>query len=200
MHYLIWAVIIALIAGLIFKIVFWHGDPYFELGVNVNFEELKEKARTLAVYHKNAKIKLGSMDISVIASQIRKAYKLISRKVAKGFNLLEFERWLYENNYLLENFLDETIPKLERVSKLPHIEDRPRIYEILNYILRHSNCYLSVQNLKDILKAYQEECPLTYDECVNLKLFLNYCLLEFAAIISMKSCHNSGYNCKTLHY
>ncbi|HEY8424058.1 MAG TPA: glucoamylase family protein, partial [Clostridia bacterium] len=187
MHYLIWAVIIALIAGLIFKIVFWHGDPYFELGVNVNFEELKEKARTLAVYHKNAKIKLGSMDISVIASQIRKAYKLISRKVAKGFNLLEFERWLYENNYLLENFLDETIPKLERVSKLPHIEDRPRIYEILNYILRHSNCYLSVQNLKDILKAYQEECPLTYDECVNLKLFLNYCLLEFAAIISMKS-------------
>lgn len=187
MQYLVWIVIIAIISGIIVKIITWHGEPYFEIGVNVNIEELKERIRSLSIYHKNTRQKIGSMDISVIASKIRKAYKLISLKSHKGYQLLEFERWLYENNYLLESFLDHVTKKIENLPKLPYIQDRPRIYEVINYILRHSNGYVSNQNLNELLKIYQEECPLTYDECVNIKLFLDYCLLEFAAIISIKS-------------
>lgn len=187
LYFFIWAIILAIISGLIVKILTWHGDPYFEIGVNVNFEELKERIRSLSIIHKHAKLKTGAMDISVITSKIRNAYKLISKKAHKGYQLLEFEKWLYENNYLLESFLDDVTPKLQRLARLPHVQDRPRIYELINYILRHSNGYLTSQNLSELIKIYQDECPLTYDECVNIKLFLDYCLLEFAAIISMKS-------------
>ncbi|HEY8443830.1 MAG TPA: glucoamylase family protein [Clostridia bacterium] len=186
-YFLIWAIILAIVSGLIVKILTWRGDPYFEIGVNVNFDELKERVKSLSIYHKNVKLKTGGMDITVIASKIRKAYKLVSKKAHKGYQLLEFEKWLYENNYLLESVLDEVAPKLQRLPKLPFVQDRPRIYEITHFILRHSNGYISWQNLSELLKIYQYECPLTYDECVNIKLFLDYCLLEFAAIISMKS-------------
>jgi len=186
MHYLIWIVIIAIISGLIIKIIAWRGDPYFEIGVNINYEELKERVRSLSIFHKHTKLKIGSMDISVIASKIRKAYKFIGQKNQKGYQLLEFERWLYENNYYLESVLDEATKKLQNLPKLPHINDRPRIYEIISFILRH-NGYISNHHLSQLLKIYQEECSLTFDECNNIKLFLDYCLLEFAAIISMKS-------------
>ncbi|NLC16703.1 MAG: hypothetical protein GX756_02350 [Clostridiales bacterium] len=186
MHYFIWIVIIAIISGIIIKITAWRGDPYFEMGVNINYEELKERVRSLSIFHKHTKLKIGSMDISVIASKIRKAYKLISLKTQKGYQLLEFERWLYENNYYLESVLDVAIRKLQNLPRLPYINDRPRIYEIISFILRHSNGYISNQHLSQLLKIYQEECSLTFDECNNIKLFLDYCLLEFAAIISMK--------------
>lgn len=186
MQYL-WIVITVIIFGLILKIVGWHGDPRFELGVNVNFDELKQRIRALSVEHKIIKSKNGSMDISVIASKISKAYKIISKKSAKGYNLLEFEKWLYDNNYFLEDILLDVSQKLQRMPKLPLINDRPRIYELINYIIRYSDGYLSKERIKELLNIYQAECPLSFDECRHIKTMIEYCLLEYAAIISLKS-------------
>lgn len=187
MHYYVWIVIIAVIFGLILKIMRWHGDPNFELGINVNFDELKDRIRSLSVAHKITELKNGAMDISVIANKINKAYKIISRKSSKGYNLLEFEKWLYDNNYLLEDVLSEVAAKLHSLPKLPKIKDRPRIYELINYIIKHTDGNLGKDRLIELLKIYQQECLLTFDECRHIKTMIDYCLLEYAAIMSIKS-------------
>lgn len=187
MYYYVWIIIIGIIFGLIFKIINWHGEPNFELGINVNIDELLNKAQVLALEHKDSHSKNGTMDINTISSKIYKAFKLISLKINKGYGLLEFEKWLYDNNYLIINVLNETEKNLYNLRGLPFINDRPRIYELISFIITHTDGYIEKDILENVLEKYQKECPLKYYECKNLKLILFYCLLEYVAIISSKS-------------
>ncbi|MDR3293526.1 MAG: hypothetical protein LBT20_05435, partial [Clostridiales bacterium] len=105
---------------------------------------------------------------------IRRAYRLIRKKAASGHKLYEFEKWLFDNYYMLNT--DARI--FFGLKKLKPIDGKPAIVRLSEHIVDTSIERLNYERIKDGIDAYRSINPLSADECMLLKSAFDYAVYE----------------------
>lgn len=124
------------------------------------------------------------IDIQPVKRCIVKAFKVIRRKVIRGEELYEFEKWLYDNNYIFKKILKEGAT--EGFFSLPHNGRVPRIVIFSRAVVALSQGKIDRERLNAALNAFSGKKELTYNEIENLDAALQYAVLEKIADVGKK--------------
>lgn len=90
---------------------------YKDVALNERSPDFERKIRELAKVLSTPEPAGKGFDVAPVKSQIKKGYKVISKKVRGKRELYSFEKWLYENNAIfVETFMKNDFD----FSRLPH--------------------------------------------------------------------------------
>jgi cyclic beta-1,2-glucan synthetase len=171
------------------------------LTVSFNSTFLRESALSLAKIHKVSK---GSSKPRLIKPILEKSkevlietYKTLSSIVKSEKEISPASEWLLDNFYIIQeqmvqigiDFPKDYHKNIPLLSKGEHI-GFPRVYEIVQNLLTHTDNVLDKEVLTEYIKNYQEEEPLQIGEIwaipIMIRFFLIQILSEKAATILEK--------------
>lgn len=175
---------IALIA-IVCKIISFSAEPDFSLYAALTEEGLKNKIATLAGESRFYSLGGKGLSLNIIRSEINKGYKILSKK--NPLSLLEFEKWLFDNYYKLEETIIRQKSVLQNYKKLPHINGLPRIYRLAEAIVKYTNAGFDKKDIAKLIGVYNSVTPLTFYEIAAFKSALEYALLEYITVFYAKS-------------
>lgn len=187
MQYIILALVLILGVILFYRLLRPTLEPDFYLKGALPRDKLGYNITQLAASSKKY-CKYGcGMSFKLIKKHIDEAYQIICSKAVVGEELFEFERWIYDNYYKL----NETYFQLKKLSgvffNIPHCGDAPRIYDLVSLIVKSSDGVVSDDLFEYAISVYNLQAPLTFKEICNLKHMLKYVILEYIAIFCVKS-------------
>lgn len=135
------------------------------------------------------------MSIGLIATSLKKAYKVISKKV--GYKkCLDFEKWIYDNYYKLTESIADQRKLIPEYNRLPGYKDAPRVYLLAQYIVKGSGGVITNKLIKKCVDAFNKILPLRFDEIEMLPSAINLALIEYVAIFCSRSVViNDKFNC-----
>lgn len=142
--------------------------------------QFKKLARTFVLPESHGK----GVELQPAAKYINKAYRLIKRKLIKGGELFEFERWLYDNHYIFTRVFKNN--SYESFCGLPHIGETPRVVIFARAIVSLTEGKINAGRVDAALNAVNNVAPLTYPEIEKLDAALVYAALEKLASVSRK--------------
>lgn len=145
----------------------------------------RENVRDFASLSRKTKKNGRGVSIRDIQRKILKNHSFLQRKKAKR-NLFEFEKILFENNYIFKRHLKGRDYRSMRI--LPHIDNIPRVVLIADYfLLKFANFRES--DLRGYLKEFVEIASLTFDELLSLKKAFAYSILKQILRYIQRSSH-----------
>jgi cellobiose phosphorylase len=104
---------------------------------------------------------------------IHKAYKIVAKKIADGRRIYEFEKWIYDNYYIIDNF-----GGFKTLKKLPSKDGKPVALALAERIIGASFDSLKPERIKKGIEAYAKINRLTVDEVLLLKQSFCYAVFE----------------------
>ena len=166
---------IILFLGVIFKKLFKKGG-FEEYSTALSDSEYEEELKNLCF---ELPSKEGSStDLSKIKKSIKHCRKLLAKK-ARTEDLYEFEKWIYENYYLLTEFNAQL--------NLPSIKGVPRILILARWILKACAYTYMEDRVKKAVEQINKSCPLTYKEICALPDALTFAMMEKISVICEKA-------------
>ena len=150
---------------------------------------LVEKVKSMRSYQ-NGGIGIKS---SFLYREIVRTNKIIENKIAGKIPLQESEKWFYENFYLVYRYV---YGNGDDMSRLPHIDDEPRIIKIARIIVDNSMGDLNPQRIKFIMENLKGVFSLTFGELRAFNYAIAYAVIEEIYILAKRlNYHNE---CKSL--
>ena len=158
---------------------------YKDVALNVKSPDFERKIRELAKALSTPEPAGKGFDVAPVKSQIKKGYKVISKKVRGKQELYSFEKWLYENNAIfVESFMKNDFD----FSRLPHNgEPRALIFARACVSLTYGN--VTKEYFEKAFDAFNEITPFTFSECEKMSETLTVALLEKIAAVEEKSAY-----------
>ena len=158
---------------------------YKDVALNVRSPDFERKIRELAKVLSTPEPAGKGFDVAPVKSQIKKGYKVISKKVRGKRELYSFEKWLYENNAIfVETFMKNDFD----FSRLPHNgEPRALIFARACVALTYGN--VTKEYFEKAFDAFNEITPFTFSECEKMSEALTVALLEKIAAVEEKSAY-----------
>ena len=158
---------------------------YKDVALNVRSPDFERKIRELAKVLSTPEPAGKGFDVAPVKSQIKKGYKVISKKVRGKRELYSFEKWLYENNAIfVETFMKNDFD----FSRLPHNgEPRALIFARACVALTYGN--VTKEYFEKAFDAFNEITPFTFSECEKMSETLTVALLEKIAAVEEKSAY-----------
>ena len=158
---------------------------YKDVALNEKSPDFEMKIRELAKVLSTPEPAGKGFDVAPVKSQIKKGYKVISRKVRGKRELYSFEKWLYENNAIfVETFMKNDFD----FSRLPHnSEPRALIFTRACVALTYGN--VTKEYFEKAFDAFNEITPFTFSECEKMSETLTVALLEKIAAVEEKSAY-----------
>ena len=131
---------------------------YKDVALNERSPDFERKIRELAKVLSTPEPAGKGFDVAPVKSQIKKGYKVISKKVRGKRELYSFEKWLYENNAIfVETFMKNDFD----FSRLPHNgEPRALIFARACVALTYGN--VTKECFEKAFDAFNEITPLTF--------------------------------------
>ena len=166
---------IILFLGVIFKKLFKKGG-FEEYSTALSDSEYEEELKNLC-FELQSKEGSGT-DLSKIKKSIKHCRKLLAKK-ARTEDLYEFEKWIYENYYLLTEFNAQL--------NLPSIKGVPRILILARWILKACAYTYMEDRVKKAVEQINKSCPLTYKEICALPDALTFAMMEKISVICEKA-------------
>ena len=123
----------------------------------------------------------------MILRPIKRAYNIIIKKIKLDQELYEYEKWIYENYYLILKHIDKK--SFQAYRKLPHVNNEPRILVLARFILQNSRNNLTNSRISDCIVEFNKHTEIFYEEIASLKLALLTALAESVNEISKKVMH-----------
>ena len=157
---------------------------YDDFVVNADDAQFEEQIRKRAAFCALPRKDGAGTDISAFKGYVNSAYRIIKAKVRRNQTVYEYERWLYDNHYLIARYLKEEL--FYCLGKVPHVAGEPRIVAIARDMLKFSGYELSKRRVEKALSVCCELCPLTVAETDAFKTAVIYVLLEKIASMSRK--------------
>lgn len=117
--------------------------------------------------------------VSLCVNTLRKSTALMKKRD----KLFEYENWLYDNSYKVEQRLKDI--KKTKVSLLPSYRGMPRIYYILNQCLNENDG--KIEKWQDYIAKFNNYGYLQYRETVALSEIATYALCEYLTTFYSKS-------------
>lgn len=115
---------------------------------------------------------------------IYQAYKHTERKARAGIALFEYEKWLYQNVYLVKRFIYSQ--KKISFKRLPHIKNEVRVLELARFIVTKSLCCLDKQRVDLAMQSIKNELSLCYEEICNFNNAIGCAIVEQIYILSQR--------------
>lgn len=158
---------------------------YKDVALNEKSPDFEMKIRELAKVLSTPEPAGKGFDVAPVKSQIKKGYKVISKKVRGKRELYSFEKWLYENNAIfVETFMKNDFD----FSRLPHNgEPRALIFARACVALTYGN--VTKEYFEKAFDAFNEITPFTFSECEKMSETLTVALLEKIAAVEEKSAY-----------
>lgn len=158
---------------------------YKDVALNEKSPDFEMKIRELAKVLSTPEPAGKGFDVAPVKSQIKKGYKVISKKVRGKRELYSFEKWLYENNAIfVETFMKNDFD----FSRLPHNgEPRALIFARACVALTYGN--VTKEYFEKAFDAFNEITPFTFLECEKMSETLTVALLEKIAAVEEKSAY-----------
>lgn len=158
---------------------------YKDVALNERSPDFERKIRELAKVLSTPEPAGKGLDVAPVKSQIKKGYKVISKKVRGKRELYSFEKWLYENNAIfVETFMKNDFD----FSRLPHNgEPRALIFARACVALTYGN--VTKEYFEKAFDAFNEITPFTFSECEKMSETLTVALLEKIAAVEEKSAY-----------
>lgn len=123
------------------------------------------------------------VEITPAEKAVRRAYRMIKKKVVKGETLYEAEKWLYDNNYVFSGIFDKGVPDF---GDLPHSGGVPRVLILMRACVATGAGNVTEGRIIEAVSAMNEVNPLTYREATAVGAALKFALLEKTAACANK--------------
>lgn len=117
---------------------------------------------------------------------IERNFKVLSRRAGRSEKLSEFDKWLYDNNYMLENVLDYIALENRRFKKLPHFDGYPRIFTFCSRVVKAAECSLDERMLSNAINAFQQKTYFDYEELIYMPLAFKCAAAEYVAALIIR--------------
>ncbi|MDR3217077.1 MAG: DUF3131 domain-containing protein [Clostridiaceae bacterium] len=183
-------IILFIAAAALFYIIFKNerGVLYGDLTCRVSDEEFLKELD--AAVSRNILPNRSGAGVSIsFKGVIKKAYRMIARKVKRGDLLFDCEKWLYENHRLILRHLNKT--SYDCFSGLPHTDGIPRIVKLAELVINYSGGELLRDRVETAVKTQNLSAPLYYNETAYFADALSYVLLKKIAYVSRRVIHNN---------
>ena len=116
---------------------------------------------------------------------ITKTYELLNKNLKEKINVHPAGEWLLDNYYIIEQTY-KTIKKNLSIKKYTNFvgissgiyKGFARIYVLASEIVAYTDGKMEINELKDLLKAYQNKKTLTMEEIWNINIFFDIALIE----------------------
>ena len=116
---------------------------------------------------------------------ITKTYELLNKNLKEKINVHPAGEWLLDNYYIIEQTY-KTIKKNLSIKKYTNFvgissgiyKGFARIYVLASEIVAYTDGKIEINELKDLLKAYQNKKTLTMEEIWNINIFFDIALIE----------------------
>ena len=164
-----------LFLGVIFKKLFKKGS-FEEYSTAMSDKEYDEEVKKLCFELPTKEG--GSTDINKIKKTIKRCHKLLAKK-ARSEDLYEFEKWIYENYYLLTGFKAQL--------NLPSIKGVPRVLILARWVLKACAYSYMEDRVKKAVEQINKSCPLTYKEICSLSDAFSFAMIEKIATLCEKA-------------
>lgn len=133
-----------------------------ELFHDLESDDFRSSIRAIAIATRRVDAYGVGLSYNALLRPINKAIKIIDQKASKGEQILEFERWIYDNYYeLKKSVTKETVAGL---IAMPHIGNEPRVMILARFIVNNSEGKLDEERVKEAIKYYQETTELYTEE------------------------------------
>ena len=111
--------------------------------------------------------------------------KRLSRDRKGDRRLFDFEKWIFDNFYLIKQAIDQV--KGVDWQSLPYSGGIPRVLRLATYAVKHVQ--LGAQSIKDLLTQVQQITPLTWQELAILPTAIKKALLDELKTVAAYSRH-----------
>lgn len=115
---------------------------------------------------------------------ISKAERMLAQKVRSDRPILEFERWFFENIYLVRRFIFSN--KRFVMRNLPHNEREVRIIKLARKIVSGSLLCLNQSRIEKAMQAAKNELTLTFSELMQFDAAIGFALCEQIYILAQR--------------
>lgn len=115
---------------------------------------------------------------------IHRAYKLIEAKVKKNKVLFEYEKWLYQNIYLVKRFIFSK--QKNSFKNLPHSNGEVRITALARFIVNRSLNCLNSQRISLALNTIKNQLSLSFSEILLFNDAISYAAIEQIYILCQR--------------
>ncbi|MFW5780048.1 MAG: glucoamylase family protein, partial [Bacillota bacterium] len=115
---------------------------------------------------------------------IQRAYKLIEKKVKRNEALFEYEKWLYQNIYLVKRFIFSK--KKNSFKNLPHSKGEVRIVALARFIVNRSLNCLDSNRISLAMNTIKSELSLSFGEILHFNDAISYAAIEQIYILSQR--------------
>lgn len=136
------------------------------------------------------------INVNPLSRNISDAYRFINSYRTRNEEIYAFEKWLYDNHYLIKRYLKNSVYKAFKT--LPHVFGVPRIVMLARYIVK-SYGKLDEENIKKAVDGFSAVTPLTFGELQHFKSALCFALVTEIAKLSEKCIHYRNMQRKALH-
>lgn len=155
--------------------------------------EWEQEMRKISREHKRVKwmfynpiIEIRNQRAYKRINKIRKIFAAVSSDIIA---LIPAARWLFDNFPMIYRELKKVKTTGTSRKQLPVLLDGaykgyPRIYIVARKIVTLTRGYINEESIEPMIKAYQEELPLTSSELWALPEMLGFCLLEEIIIVT----------------
>ncbi|MDE6550185.1 MAG: hypothetical protein K2M44_01625 [Clostridia bacterium] len=107
--------------------------------------------------------------------KLRRAFKVVCRKVKEGAALLECEKWIYENYNSLA--VSVNARQLNRLNMLPHSHGEVRVAALAKMITQLNKCDIDYKSIADSIRHFNKYTPLFNEEIYSLPIAFRYALI-----------------------
>ncbi len=133
---------------------------------------------------------LISHDLKKFADWIEDAYLYFQELSDSGNPISITAEWILDNNYIIRQAVTQIkedlspgyLKKLPKLVQAPQ-EGFPRIFALSRSLLQRQKFHLDMDDLMQVMTAFQEDVPLSMGELWAIPIFLRFSLLEKLAYI-----------------
>lgn len=154
----------------------------------LSMEQLCEHARALARRHQPGPGGVRDRLLQRLAQNeavLAQAYSMLAGAVEEGRDVPSIAEWLLDNYYLIEDQIRSARHHLPKSysRELPRLSNGqqpgvPRVHEIAQQLISHSDARLDAENITRFVAAYQETAVLTLGELWATPIMLRLALIE----------------------
>lgn len=184
MIYIIILLSIALVV--LFLIVISKGKNY-DIFAEISPGEIENNAKNLAIAMRMPEAVGASPKTGYILKSLRSAYKIIMNKVENNEDLYEFEKWLYENYFVIANNFSQQ--SYRKFALLPHKDKRVRVLIVANFIVQATKGNVTREVIEQVNNIFNSHTPLHTEEIFSLKEAILFSLTDKIAVICKQVRH-----------
>lgn len=149
-------------------------------------DELIRSVKLLARDSKKVDDEGNGLPVRFVATQLCKVQKVLLKKQALAKSLTDAEKVFIDNYRNFSSQIQSVRESARSFKTLPHFNGLPRVYRLVELVVKSTDGYVCKQTLFDCVSAFNDECPLCYSEIKAIPKIMDFVLCELCLIYASR--------------